>query len=471
MSTCPSRSNKGFIKLPDGKPGSVKEVTNNPITTSFGPLSSQLSLYQNRIIQSLNDSCQYGGHQYYLKDIQICKVIHYGYQLLESINETPVAELVLSFSINPNENDSNAPSTILLCMLIYSTGTPKHDGYLSQLISDYSFLAACNFTNNDPGTYYTIDPSVPSQPQQQIQSSYIECLSQCCNDMQCHAFNYDSSSKMCALSYLNPPPIQVNRSQSIQSGSINRNTLPSCGGIQPQGTNTARFTTIESLFQTEGSSVQSSYNYMMCIDLYGMGNDDITSSNTIYVSVFPNGIHLSSKVWSLLYAKMNNTLIDYRMPDDMRKSMRTVEFYTITATSTSTILSTEGVINSSTPFTGCSNTMQFAIEKCVNPPMKSTTPSSTLSDCPDSIPTKQYKCSPFNQITDLDGSGKNVKIGGGSLEDIIDDKNVILTDQNNTATVSGMFSDDFVKTTLPAIAITVAVVVFLGWIAKKALDD
>jgi hypothetical protein len=209
---------------------------------------------------------------------------------------------------------------------------------------------------------------------------------------------------------------------------------------------------------------------MMCIDLYGTGDDNITSSNTIYVSVFPNGIHLPAKVWSLLYAKMNNTLIDYRMPDDMRKSMRTVELYTITKEGTRTILSTEGVINSSTPFTGCSNTMQYSIDKCVNPPMKSITTSSTLSDCPNSIPTTQYKCAPFNQMTDLDKSGRNVKIGDGCLADIINSKNMILTDQNNTATV-GMFSDDFVKTTLPAIAITVAVVVFFGWIAKKALDD
>ena len=470
MSSCPSNSNKGFIKLPDGKPGSVQEVPINPITTSFGPLSTPLSLYQNTIIDQSSNSCQYGRHRYDLKDIQICKLIHYGYQLLESINETPIAELVLSFSIGANENDSNAPSTILMCMLIYNTGTPRHDQYLSQLISDYSSLAACNFTNNDPGTYYTIDPSVPSQPQPQLQPSYIDCLSQCCNDMQCHAYNYDSSSQMCSLSYSNPPAKQANRNQSIQSGAINRNTLPSCGGIPSQGSNTAKFTTIESLFQTEGSSVQSSYNYMMCIDLYDTGNDNIASNNTVFVSVFPNGIHLSSKVWALLSAKMNNTLMDYRMPSDVRKGMRTVENYIITTGGTRTILSADGVINSSTPFTGCSNTMQFSIDKSANPPMKSITTSSTLSDCPNSIPTEQYTCAPFNQMTDLDKSGRNVRLGGGSLADIINDKNTILTDQNNTA-VTGMFSDDFLYTTLPAVIGTAVLVVIIGFSLKKALED
>jgi hypothetical protein len=472
MSTCPSRSNKGFIKLPDGKPGSIQEVKVNPISTAFGPLSSQLSLYQNHIIDQSSNSCRYRGHRYDLKDIQISKVIHSGYQLLESIKETPIAELVLSFSINPNENDPNAPSAILLCMLIYNTGTPSHDTYLTQLISDYSSLAACNFTNNDPGISYTIDPSLPSQPQPQIQPNYIDCLSQCCNDMQCYAYNYDSSSQMCSISYSNPAPKQVNGSQSIQSGSINRNTLPSCGGIQPttNGNKTAQFTTLESLFHSEGNTVQSSYSYMMCLDLYHSGDDNITSSSTVYVSVFPNGIHLSSKVWDLLYAKMNNTLTDYGMPNDIRNNMRTVEFYTITADGTSTILSTDGVINSTTPFTGCSNTMQFSIEKYVEPPKKTTTASlKTLSNKCETIPTEQYKCSPFNQKTDLDKSGKNVKIGGGSLADIIANENVILTDQNNTAT--GMFSDSFVKSTLPAAAITVALVVTVGFLVKKALED
>jgi hypothetical protein len=472
MSTCPSRSNKGFIKLPDGKPGSIQEVTNSPITTSFGPLSSQLSLYQNHIIDQSSNSCQYRGHRYDLNDIQICNVIHYGYQLLENIKETPVAELVLSFSISSNENDSNAPSSLLLCMLIYQTGTPSHGAYLTQLISDYSSLAACNFINNDPGIYYTIDPALPSQPQPQTQSNYIDCLSQCCNDMQCYAYNYDSSSQMCSISYSNPPPKQVNGSQSIQSGSINRNTLPSCGGIQPttNGNKTAQFTTIESLFDTEGSTIQSSYSYMMCLDLYDNGDDQITSSNTAYVSVFPNGIHLSSKVWDLLYAKMNNTLINYGMPNVMRNNMRTVEFYTITADGTSIILSTDGMINSTTPFTGCSNTMQFSIEKYAEPPKKATSSSlKKISDRCDLIPTEQYKCSPFNQKTDLDKSGKNVKIGGSSLADIIDNENTILTDQNSTAT--GMFSDSFVKSTLPAAAITVALVIVVGYLVKKALDD
>jgi len=472
MSTCPSRSNKGFIKLPDGKPGSIQEVTVNPISTAFGPLSSQLSLYQNHIIDQSSNSCRYRGHRYDLKDIQICKVIHYGYQLLESIKETPIAELVLSFSMNQNENDPNAPSTILLCMLIYNTGTLSHDAYLTQLISDYSSLAACNFTNNDPGTYYTIDPSQPSQPQPQTQPNYIDCLSQCCNDMQCYAYNYDSSSQMCSISYSNPPPKQTNGSQSIKSGSINRTTLPSCGGIQPStnGNKAAEFTTIESLFQTEGNIVQSSYSYVMCLDLYDKGDDQITSSNTVYVSVFPNGIHLSSKVWSLLYAKMNNTLMEYRMPDIMRNNMRTVEFYTITAEGTNTILSTDGVINSTTPFTACSNNMQFSIEKYVEPPKKVTSSSLKQSSnrC-DMIPTEQYKCTPFNQKTNLDKSGNYVKLGDSSLADIMKDENVILTDQNNTAT--GMFSESFVKSTLPAAAVTVALVVVVGFLVKKALDE
>ena len=471
MSTCPSNSNKGFIKLPDGKPGSIQEVTNNPISTSFGPLSTPLSLDKNSIIDQSSNSCQYRGHRYDLKDIQICKVIHSGYQLLESIKDTPIAELVLSFSISANQNDQNAPSTLLLCMLIYNTGTPSHDTYLTQLISDYSSLAACNFTNNDPGIYYTIDPSLPSQPQPQTQPNYIDCLSQCCNDMQCYAYNYDSSSQMCSISYSNPPPKQADGSKTMQSGAINRNTLPSCGGIQTttNGNKTAQFTTIESLFNTEGSTVQSSYSYMMCLDLYDNGDDQITSSNTVCVSVFPNGIHLSSKVWDLLYAKMNNTLIDYHMPYTMRNNMRTVEFYIISSDGINIILSTDGIINSTAPFTGCSNTMQFSIEKSVQPPKKLTNMSNmslkSSSDRRDLIPTEQYKCSPFHQKTDLDKSGKYVKMGGATLADIVKDENTILTDQN--ITVPEMFSADSLKTA----AIVIGAVVAFGVVVKFVIEN
>ena len=471
MSSCPSSSNKGFIKLPDGKPGSIQEVVNNPISTIFGPLSTPLSLYQNTIIDQSSNSCQYRGHRYDLKDIQICKTIHSGYQLLESIKDTPIAELVLSFSISANQNDRNAPSTLLLCMLIYNTGTPSHDTYLTQLISDYSSLAACNFTNNDPGIYYTIDPSLPSQPQPQTQPNYIDCLSQCCNDMQCYAYNYDSSSQMCSISYSNPPPKQTNGSKTMQSGSINRNTLPSCGGIQTttNGNKTAQFTTIESLFDTEGSTIQSSYSYMMCLDLYDNGDDQIASSNTVSVSVFPNGIHLSSKVWDLLYAKMNNTLIDYHMPYTMRNNMRTVEFYTITTDGTSIILSTDGAINSAAPFTGCSNTMQFSIEKYMEPPKKLTTMSlKRSSDRRDLIPTEQYKCSPFHQKTDLDKSGKYVKRGGATLADIVKDENTILTDENNTATE--MFPDKFASSALSAAGVLV-IVLLVGYGVKWGLES
>ena len=442
MSSCPSSSNKGFIKLPDGKPGSIQEVVNNPISTIFGPLSTPLSLYQNSIIDQSSNSCQYRGHRYDLKDIQICNVIHSGYQLLESIKETPIAELVLSFSISANQNDQNAPSTLLLCMLIY----------------------------NEPGIYYTIDPSLPSQPQPQTQSNYIDCLSQCCNDIQCYGYNYDSSSQMCSISYSNPPPKQTNGSKTMQSGSINRNTLPSCGGIQTttNGNKTAHFTTIESLFDTEGSTIQSSYSYMMCLDLYDNGDDQIASSNTVYVSVFPNGIHLSSKVWDLLYAKMNNTLIDYHMPYTMRNNMRTVEFYTITTEGTSIILSTDGTINSAAPFTGCSNTMQFSIEKSVQPPKKLTEMSlKRSSDRRELIPTEQYKCSPFHQKTDLDKSGKYVKMGGATLADIVKDENTILTDENNTATE--MFPDKLVIPALSALGVLVAVL-FAGYVVKKGLE-
>ena len=153
------------------------------------------------------------------------------------------------------------------------------------------------------------------------------------------------------------------------------------------------------------------------------------------------------------------------MPYTMRNNMRTVEFYTITKDGTSIILSTDGVINSAAPFTGCSNTMQFSIEKSVQPPKKLTDMSNKLSsDRRKLIPTEQYKCSPFHQKTDLDKSGKYVKIGGTTLDNIVKDENTILTDENNTAT--GVFSDKFVNALGPAFgafAIVIVGVYSLKW--------
>jgi hypothetical protein len=84
------------------------------------------------------------------------------------------------------------------------------------------------------------------------------------------------------------------------------------------------------------------------------------------------------------------------------------------------------------------------------------------------IPTEQYKCSPFHQKTDLDKSGKYVKIGGATLDDIIKDENTILTDENNTAT--GVFSDKFVNALGPAF-IAVAAVIIAGGVAKRFFYD
>ena len=84
------------------------------------------------------------------------------------------------------------------------------------------------------------------------------------------------------------------------------------------------------------------------------------------------------------------------------------------------------------------------------------------------IPTEQYKCSPFHQKTDLDKSGKYVKIGGATLDDIIKDENTILTDENNTAT--GVFSDKFVDALLPAFG--GAVIVIIGvYVLKRAFYE
>ena len=53
------------------------------------------------------------------------------------------------------------------------------------------------------------------------------------------------------------------------------------------------------------------------------------------------------------------------------------------------------------------------------------------------------------------------------MADIINNENVILTDQNNTA--MEMFSDDFVKSTLPAVAAATGFVIIVGVFFKYVI--
>jgi hypothetical protein len=135
---CPPDVNTGFIELV----GPIQQPDLNTITVKSYPLSISFkqrttipSLLGNRIDESTENTCTYRGQRFSLVDVQICSVLSKGY-ILPGITTQPVAELVLSFSVNSTNNTTaSAPlSGILLCVPIYDSGTPNHNEYLDRII-------------------------------------------------------------------------------------------------------------------------------------------------------------------------------------------------------------------------------------------------------------------------------------------------------------------------------------------------
>jgi hypothetical protein len=122
----------GIINL-NGTISQIKlnEITINgyhPINTAFGQLKTVPTIVGNKINDPSSNSCTYNGNTYTLVEIQICKPLHDGYKL-PNMNDTPSAEMVLTFSGNSDF------AGILLCFPIYNTGVSDHDAYLNQIIN------------------------------------------------------------------------------------------------------------------------------------------------------------------------------------------------------------------------------------------------------------------------------------------------------------------------------------------------
>lgn len=98
------------------------------INTAFGELKTVPTIVGNKINDPSSNSCTYNGNTYTLVEIQICKPLHDGYKL-PNMNDTPSAEMVLTFSGKSNF------AGILLCFPIYNTGVSDHDAYLNQIIN------------------------------------------------------------------------------------------------------------------------------------------------------------------------------------------------------------------------------------------------------------------------------------------------------------------------------------------------
>ena len=138
---CPSNVNSGFIELV----GNIDNTDLNTITVNSDPLISISfkarttipTLIENRIDEptGMENTCTYLKQTFSLVDVQICNIVNKGFKL-PGITADPVAELVLSFSINKIDTNTSVPlSGILLCLPIYDSGTPSHNQYLDRIIN------------------------------------------------------------------------------------------------------------------------------------------------------------------------------------------------------------------------------------------------------------------------------------------------------------------------------------------------
>lgn len=132
MSYCPLGALSGLVKLtgPITQQILFNISTNDspPLQLSIGARSTPPSLLSGNINDTTNNSCIYKNKKYDIINIQLCLPQHTGYKL-PSRSDSPSAEMIITCH-NPSAN----PEIILLCVLIYNTGTASNDIYMRTVL-------------------------------------------------------------------------------------------------------------------------------------------------------------------------------------------------------------------------------------------------------------------------------------------------------------------------------------------------
>jgi len=157
---------------------------------------------------------------------------------------------------------------------------------------------------------------------------------------------------------------------------------------------TTDIVTLESIFKSQ------SFGYKTCFETID-DNKNVESKN-LYVVVFPDGIHLTSRMYEKLLYTIGD-LESYRVPPAIRGGDYTVRNYKFNDKGKKIITKTshEGIIYS-TPISSCSDDFKHFIYFLKPPDIPKTSSSSSSQKCT-YYDTTQYKCIPFNRLTDLSG--------------------------------------------------------------------
>jgi len=380
----------------------LESIANNshPVTISFAPRSTVPELQGNIILDSTDTStntCTYRGNVYVMVDVQICSVMNAGFQYAGTTSR-PIAELIITFAPNQNLANTKLMDGILLCLPIYDSGTPTHNEYLTQLIDPN--MPACNYTNN-PGTKYTAETY-----QTKNNSSLMDCVKSCCNDPNCISYNF--SGNTCKLNNVVSSSTTANSNDS--SGTINRTTI-----AQSRGSRSAITPTLQSVFfNSNVDTSQTSLAYTTTFNTVD-ANEKITSTRSLFIVVFPNGIHITSADYQQLILQMRNrdssitsSLLPYRVPLRIRNFERTVKSFRKDSSGNiiPVTVSNKGEI-AVEQFSDCDSKFKNRVEWYTKPPLVLSRTTSTKTFNSEKCPyykTSQYKCVPFDQLHDLSGN-------------------------------------------------------------------
>jgi len=436
---CPSDVNTGFIKLV----GPILQhdlntitVKSYPLSISFSPRTTPPSLIGNRIDESTENTCTYRGQRFSLVDVQICAPLSKGY-ILPGQRLEAVAELVLSFSSNKSVDDLSVLSGILMCVPIYDSGAPRHADYLSQIIDPN--IPSCSYTHLVGSDYSGGDYNNFSN------STLTSCIKACCDDINCLAYTYSNGT--CYLKNSIPNLIKTGDTTTV-AGTVNHNVpnknicpMPNCPKPNCNGKHNkdekkkSGVPNLETIFYAfDDDSTQTSLAYKTCFETIDSNNTP--SSRSLYVVVFPNGITLTQSGFQQLLIQLNSNLPTYTIPPSIRGGDSTLRSFSFddNGNKIPTIISQDGIIYS-TPISSCTDDFRHRFEFFSLPPRLPISSSSSskwnTEQCP-YYKTSQYKCMPFNQMTDLGNlkDGTYVIPGNKTLDTILMERDQTQQKQN-----------------------------------------
>lgn len=412
--SCPTNANIGFVTLSNGP---IKQLDLNNIIVKAPPLSIALAtttirpVLRGNIIEdstATSSTCSYKGTTYHLVNIQICAVMNIGYTLPGQKN-SPVAELIMTF----RSPEGNNLSGILLCVPIYDSGTVSHAAYLSQVID--TDIPSCKYTKT-PNIQYSDTPYRVFNT-----GSMTKCIIEACNDRNALAYNYIKNQSKCILYDSNPiKRIKKNDKEvNVFFGTVDHNVSNKTCNIKTNSTDKS-VSNLESIFYSwEGDTTHTSIAYKTCFET--ISEDDEIHSKSLYVVVFPNGIHLPPSHFQQLVLQLNGTLLPYMVPPDISDGNATIQKYDIDDDNNTvpSIISDDGILNSKQVST-CTDSFKYRFEYFTLPPRSKRFMIKAPEKCP-YYKTTQYKCVPFNQLKDL--SGSYVVPGNKTLNDILKEEN------------------------------------------------